>query len=60
MIQDIIEDMLANHTGNKDTLDDPDAAVSNYRHGYYDGYHDALVDLLNMLHIPHKHEIINQ
>lgn len=32
---------------------------NSWGEGYASGYHDALVDLLNILHIPHQYKIYN-
>ena len=34
--------------------------LNEYDRGYVDGYHDALVDLMNQLGIEHDEEIWNQ
>ena len=34
--------------------------LNEYDNGYADGYHDALVDLMDALGIEHNEEIINQ
>lgn len=54
MIKDIIMDLIAD---NKDNMH---YALNEYDHAYTDGYHDALVDLMNKLGIEHNEEIINQ
>lgn len=65
MIEQIIKDQIEN---NKENFSDkvletektlPDS-VRNYNVGYREGYHDALVDLLNTLKIDHEYEIHNQ
>lgn len=58
-IHEIIEKLISDNEGNKNTLDDHDSFIAGHRTGYYEGYHDALVDLLNKLGIQHNHEIYN-
>ena len=48
----IIKDLIADNEEN--TIND------SYDNGYYEGYHDALVDLMNKLGIEHNEEIYNQ
>jgi len=50
MIKDLIENNKENHR----------FCLNPYDEGYCDGYHDALVDLMNQLGISHNEEIINQ
>ena len=50
IIMDLIDD-------NKENLY---YTLSKYDEGYVDGYHDALVDLMNKLGIKHNEMIINQ
>lgn len=51
-IEEIIEDLLY------DGKDAACYALSLYETAYLDGYHDALVDLMNKLGIEHNEEII--
>ena len=55
--RETIEKLITQNEGNKTSLDDTDPRISGYRTGYYEGYHDALVDLLNELGYPCEHEI---
>ena len=48
----IIKDLIADNEEN--IINNP------YDDGYYEGYHDALVDLMNKLGIEHDEEIYNQ
>lgn len=60
IIEDTVRDMLANHEENKICFEkETKATVRNYQRGYFDGYHDALVDLLNNLGIENDYEIYN-
>ena len=52
--KDIIMDLIAD---NKENMH---YALNEYDRAYTDGYHDALVDLMNKLCIEHNEEIINQ
>ena len=56
MREQIIKDLIADNEENniEPIVSDP------YGKGYYEGYHDALVDLMNKLHIPHNEEFYNQ
>lgn len=51
--EQIIKDLLEDHKVNKAHID------SDYSEGYYDGYNDAMVDLMNKLGIKHDEEIRN-
>lgn len=53
-IKDIIIDLISDNKENGHYV------LNDYDNGYVDGYHDALVDLMNKLHIEHNEEIINQ
>lgn len=60
IIKDTICDMIENHEENKICFEkETKATVRNYQEGYFNGYHDALVDLLNHLGIENKYEIYN-
>lgn len=55
MIEQIIKDLIADNEENN-----IEPIVSDeYGKGYYEGYHDALVDLMNKLRIKHNEEIYN-
>lgn len=54
MIKDIIMDLIEDNKENGHYI------LNDYDDGYVDGYHDALVDLMDRLHIEHNEEIINQ
>ena len=56
MIEQIIKDMIDdNEVNNMPVIrEDP------YGSGYYSGYHDALVDLMNKLNIPNNETIYNE
>lgn len=56
MPEQIIKDLITDNEDNniEPTIYDP------YGKGYYEGYHDALVDLMNKLGIKHNEEIYNQ
>lgn len=54
MLRDIILDLIAKNKENAPYI------RNEYDQGYVEGYHDALVDLMNELHIEHNEEIINQ
>ena len=55
--RETIEKLITQNKGNKKFLDDTNPRISGYRKGYYEDYHDALVDLLNELGYPCEHEI---
>lgn len=40
-------------------LNDENLIYNGYDEGHRDGYHDALVDLLDELNIKHNHEFYN-
>ena len=55
MTEQIIKDLIADNEGNN-----IEPIVNDeYGKGYYEGYHDALVDLMNKLRIKHNEEIYN-
>ncbi len=54
MIKDIIMDLISDNKENMHYV------LNEYDQAYTDGYHDALVDLMNKLGIEHNEEIINQ
>jgi len=54
MIEQIIKDLIADNKENCHYI------LNKYDNGYVDGYHDALVDLMNQLGIEHDEEIWNQ
>ena len=62
IIEQTIHDLIDNHEENKKHLDENNTnfASTNYNRGYFDGYHDALVDLLNNLGYEHNYEIYNE
>lgn len=51
--KDNIVKLLTANEGNKEYLE------AGYDTGYYEGYHDALVDVMNKLNIPHSEEFYN-
>ena len=53
MIEQMIKDLIENNKENFNFSQD------EYETGYIEGYHDALVDLLNQLHIEHDYEYYN-
>lgn len=52
--EQIIKDLIADNEENLQIV------KNDYDFGYYEGYHDALVDLMNKFGIQHKEEIYNQ
>ena len=49
-----IKRLLNDNERNKDNV-----VENTYGEGYYEGYHDALVDLMNKVGIKHNEEIYN-
>ena len=54
MIEEIIKDLIMNNEDNK-----PFVIDEGYGMCYYEGYHDALVDLMNKLNIKHNEVFYN-
>lgn len=54
MTEQIIKDLIMDNEDNKPFLED------EYGTGYYEGYHDALVDLMNKLNIKHNEVFYNE
>lgn len=55
MTEQIIKDLLTDNEGNNVEVITSDP----YGKGYFEGYHDALVDLMNKLGIKHNEKIYN-
>lgn len=55
MTEKIIKDLIDSNEENKEICDG-----DSYSNGYYEGYHDALVDLMNKLEIQHNEEFYNE
>lgn len=55
MVEQTIKDLIDDNEGNNN----PAIINAPYGKGYYEGYHDALVDLMNKLKIPHNEDIYN-